>query len=39
MGKADNLSAREARAINNAGMIELIGEDDILFTHQRWDGG
>jgi len=39
MGKTDDLSAGEARAIDNASVIELIREDDILFAHQRWNNG
>ena len=34
-----DLRAREAAAINNRGVVKPVGEDHIVFAHQRRDGG
>ena len=39
VGVADDLRPREPAAIDDAGMVQLIREDRILFAHQRRDRG
>ena len=35
--KDQNLGAREASAVNNAGVVELIGDDEIFFAKNGRD--
>jgi len=38
VSEADDRRAGEAAAVDDTGMVELVGEDDILFADQRLDG-
>ena len=37
MGIADDLGARKPAAINDRGVVEFIGEDQVFLTGQGWD--
>ena len=37
VGIADDLRAGEAAAVDDAGMVQLVGEDAIVFAHQGRD--
>jgi len=39
MGVANDLSTREAAAVDDAGMVKLVRDDGVILAHQRRDGG